>query len=121
MSAGGSDAGRAGAHNGSGPYLAPVAVGAERGFEPAWIDEALDRLVDTVDDLAHDLEGEDPGVAYAFARESEPERPVLVMHRPAAGGEATETWAHSKAFVASVIAVLIVFELLVLMWLFSGQ
>jgi hypothetical protein len=121
MSAGGSEAGRAAAHNGSGPYLVPVPVGAERGSEPVWIDEALDRLVDTVDDLAHDLESEDPRVAYAVAREPESERPVLVTGRTAAGGGAPETWVHSKAFVATVIAVLIVFELLVLMWLLSGQ
>jgi hypothetical protein len=122
MSARGGETGRA-VHNGSGPRLVPLSVAATQAAEPDYIDEALDGLVTTVDDLVRDLAvnyAESPPVAYPFVTEPDPERLGLLGGPAAPGGAPAPALVHSKAFVAALVLALIAFEFVVLAWLLSN-
>jgi hypothetical protein len=73
--------------------------------------EPLDDLVSTVDDLVRGLDDS----AFANGVES---RPPVVAGRDL---YRTAPVVHSRAFVAVVIVVLVVFELVVLAWLLSSR
>jgi tetrahydromethanopterin S-methyltransferase subunit B len=101
-----------------GRRLAAVPAAAARTSDVDEIDEALDDLVTTVDDLVHDLDdaGTRP-VVRVFAAAADPDRGRVVV------GSARSLPAapvHGRAFTIAVIAVLILFEFLVLMWLLSS-
>jgi hypothetical protein len=122
MSAGRGEAGRVAARNGSGLRLVPVGVGVKRGEEAAWIDEALDRLVDTVDDLAHDLaiEETEQSAGYAFPTVGDSERLALVLAATARRREPLGRRVHSTVLVVGVALVMLLLEFAVIAWLFSN-
>ena len=84
-----------------GPRLVPVSLVTDDAT-PDYIDDALDDLLTTVDDLVRDLGIDDDELAAAVLR--------APVGRP----------VHSKAFVVGLAVVLILFELLVLAWLLSN-
>jgi hypothetical protein len=105
------DAGWRQAGNGPARRLAAVPAAAVRASDADEIDEALDDLVTTVDDLVHDLGG--PAGSY-------PALGPVVEVEPVRRRAAAPTPVHGKAFTAAVILVLILFEFLVLAWLLSN-
>jgi hypothetical protein len=86
----------------SGPRLVPVSLVAEEAAEPDYVDEALDDLLTTLDDLVRDLDVD----------EAEPEAARI---RAPAGPP-----VHSRAFVVGLAVVLILLEFLILAWLLSN-
>jgi hypothetical protein len=113
------DDGRA-IRNGSDPRLVPLSVPAASAVEPA-IDDALDGLVTTVDDLARDLSFDDLDAPYGAASASRPDvRRMSFASGASMRGRAGGERAHANAYTVGVMAVLVLFELLVLWVVLHG-
>jgi hypothetical protein len=104
-----------------------LSVAAAEAAEPGDIDEALDGLLATVDNLVRDLDVEEAEPS-PFEVGLDAERLGVVVSKalgiPRRRGAFARTAAvptvHSKAFVVGLGFVLIAFEFLVLAWLTSN-
>lgn len=103
--------------NAPGPRLVQLAVAPDE-TEPDYIDEALDDLLTTVDDLVRDLDVEEAERSH-FA-EPGADRVTSIAGPDELARAAVAPTVHSRAFLIGVGAVLIAIEFLVLVWLLSG-
>jgi hypothetical protein len=115
MSSGRGEASQIG-RNAPGPRLVPLSVAPDEA-EPDYIDEALDDLLMTVDDLVRDLDVEEADrISFVAA----PDRVGAIGGRGASAGAVVPPRVYSRAFLIGVGAVLIALEFVVLAWLLSN-
>jgi hypothetical protein len=104
--------------NAPGPHLVRLAVAPDE-TEPDYIDEALDGLLMTVDDLVRDLDVEE-AERSPFGAGPEADRVGTIGGPGALARGAPPPTVHRRAFLIGVGVVLIAFELVVLAWLLSN-